>query len=563
MQGAARALKRRIEALFPERQVFIRANGRVRFFTLSRYPQMALAAVPVAVLTLFAVGAVIKVVDEWTMARMSEVQQVRLAELDTDWRTRYRELFAERDRLARDLDESRELLRVERITAEHKYQRAIDDLADRQRRFKALLAQRQDLESETRRLGVAIDHARTRREAAEHKYTRVIDDLAVRQRRIKALLGQRQNLESETGRLGVAIDQARTGREAAERAAHDLRKRYTRTRERLTRAGASRMEPRGSLRAGSTPKRLVFGGGTASGDNREPGNRFMVALEAYDTDRLVQNMAADRLSAEHEAATLRRRVSRLEARLINLRDSQSSLIAQIEDGASGRIDEIESVIQLTGLDLERLVDRARGNIDAGIGGPLTVLAGRPTGPWESGTTPLTHPDLRMTLEQDIDYSIARMGARLARWSALNSVMRRLPLAAPLEKHKLTSRFGRRRDPFNRRWAMHNGVDLGGSRGSAILAAAPGIVSYIGWKGPYGRMIEIDHGYGLKTRYGHLYRTRVKRGDRVAARQSIALIGSSGRSTGRHLHYEVRFDDLPLDPITFLKAGRHVLKDGQK
>ncbi len=77
------------------------------------------------------------------------------------------------------------------------------------------------------------------------------------------------------------------------------------------------------------------------------------------------------------------------------------------------------------------------------------------------------------------------------------------------------------------------------------------------------MIEIDHGYGLKTRYGHLYRIYVKRGEKVAKRQRIAVIGSSGRSTGRHLHYEVRYDDQLLDPTTFLKAGDHVFKDGQK
>jgi murein DD-endopeptidase MepM/ murein hydrolase activator NlpD len=137
------------------------------------------------------------------------------------------------------------------------------------------------------------------------------------------------------------------------------------------------------------------------------------------------------------------------------------------------------------------------------------------------------------------------------------------LAAPVTPYKLSSRFGKRRDPFTKRWAQHEGVDLSAPRRSPVLATAPGRVSFVGWKGAYGRMIEIDHGYGLKTRYGHLYRTYVKKGDQVIKQERIAVIGSSGRSTGRHLHYEVRFDGQPLDPKTFLKAGDHVFKDGQK
>ena len=77
------------------------------------------------------------------------------------------------------------------------------------------------------------------------------------------------------------------------------------------------------------------------------------------------------------------------------------------------------------------------------------------------------------------------------------------------------------------------------------------------------MIEIDHGFGLKTRYAHLYRVHIKNGEKVTKQQRIGVVGSSGRSTGRHLHYEVRFDDRTLDPLTFLKAGDHVFKNGQK
>ncbi len=556
MDGNVGKLMRRIEALFPERQLFIRANGRVRFFVLSRNSQMAITAVPLAIGLILLTGIVVKVIDAWTIARLDETWRIELAHLDASWQARYRVLARERDGLVHSLDESRATLEIERKAAESKYKQAIEELAERQRRFAVLLAQRQELESETRRLGVAVDTARTRREAAE----RSVEEMAKRQRRFGVLLAQRQELESETRRLGVAVKTARTRREAAERSAEEMEERYRKTRDRLTLSGLARLEPAGSLRSDPPKRRLVLGGGAETAIPREP---VALSLGGIGAEELLEGALADRQSAERSAAKLRARFNRLEARLANLRDTQSSLIAQIEGGATGRISEIESVIQLTGLSVELLVGRAQGNIAEGIGGALAVLAGVPKGPWELGATPATHPDLAMTLEHHLDRSIVRLGARLARWSALNAVMERLPIAAPLAKYNLTSRFGKRRDPFTKRWAMHSGVDLGAPRRSRIRAVAPGTVSQVGWKGPYGRLIEIDHGYGLKTRYGHLYRTRVKRGERVTLGQEIAIIGSSGRSTGRHLHYEVRFDDRPLDPRTFLKAGKHVLKDGQK
>ncbi len=528
MDGKAGKLGQRIEALFPERQIFIRANGRVRLFTLGRQLQMAKALVPLLVALAVPSAIGLKIFDEWTMSRMEESRRVQLASLDAIWEERYRALAVERDELARTLEARQATLVAERRAADSKYREAIDGLAERQRHFEALLELRRSLEAETKRLGVALD--------------------------------------SETRRLSAKVARADARQKSAERSARAFEARYRETRERLTRTGVTRLEPRGSLPTGETSSRLVVGDG-ASGDDRPQQETVTAALtlEGIGTDVLWRDAVADRRRAEAIAQSLRSQVNRLEARLANLRDAQSSLIAQIEGGAEGRINEIEDVIQRTGLSVDRLVGRVRTAAAAGtgIGGPLALVPGVPKGPWERGATPPTHPDLALTLEGGMDRSIARMGARLTRWSALNAVMERLPLAAPLETYRLTSRFGKRRDPFNKRLAFHSGVDLGAPRRSRIRAAAPGTVSYVGWKGAYGRMIEIDHGYGLKTRYGHLYRTRVKKGESVTLGQAIAIIGSSGRSTGRHLHYEVRFDDQPLDPRIFLKAGKHVLKDGQK
>jgi murein DD-endopeptidase MepM/ murein hydrolase activator NlpD len=93
----------------------------------------------------------------------------------------------------------------------------------------------------------------------------------------------------------------------------------------------------------------------------------------------------------------------------------------------------------------------------------------------------------------------------------------------------------------------------------VRATSPGVVTYVGWKGPSGRMVEIDHGLGLRTRYGHLHKILVKRGQKVDFRKKIGLMGTSGRSTGSHVHYEVLFDRKPVDPMKFMKAGKYVFK----
>jgi len=104
------------------------------------------------------------------------------------------------------------------------------------------------------------------------------------------------------------------------------------------------------------------------------------------------------------------------------------------------------------------------------------------------------------------------------------------------------------------------MDFGGPIRTSVYSTAPGKVVFAGWRGYYGRMVEIDHGNGVRTRYAHLKRILVKAGDVLPNRHKIGLLGSSGRSTGPHVHYEVRVKGKPLNPAKFLTAGRHVFKD---
>ena len=135
--------------------------------------------------------------------------------------------------------------------------------------------------------------------------------------------------------------------------------------------------------------------------------------------------------------------------------------------------------------------------------------------------------------------------------ALLSVPVRKPLNGDLE---VSSGFGVRRDPFLGTPAMHTGLDLRGPAGKPVHATADGKVTVAGWDGGYGNLIEIDHGNGLSTRFGHLSEIDVKVGQKVHVGQVIGRIGSTGRSTGPHLHYETRINDEPVNPQKFLRAG---------
>lgn len=118
--------------------------------------------------------------------------------------------------------------------------------------------------------------------------------------------------------------------------------------------------------------------------------------------------------------------------------------------------------------------------------------------------------------------------------------------------KINNEYGFRRNPFGgRSYEFHAGMDIDGDRGDIIVAPANGIIVKAGWQGGYGRLIEIDHGNGLTTRYGHLARLEVEVGDTVTRGQLIGLVGSTGRSTGPHLHYELRLNEKSINPRRFL------------
>jgi murein DD-endopeptidase MepM/ murein hydrolase activator NlpD len=139
----------------------------------------------------------------------------------------------------------------------------------------------------------------------------------------------------------------------------------------------------------------------------------------------------------------------------------------------------------------------------------------------------------------------------------------VPSIKPVDTLTLTSFFGVRADPFRGTAAMHAGVDIPGAVGTPIYATADGIVGRAGWYGGYGNLVELEHGQGLQTRYGHLSRIMVAPGARVKRGDVIALMGSTGRSTGSHLHYEVRMDGRAVDPMPYLDTERYAVAMRQR
>ena len=243
---------------------------------------------------------------------------------------------------------------------------------------------------------------------------------------------------------------------------------------------------------------------------------------------------------------LRWQQARLESQIRDLSDYRDTARLWLKDWVLGSSEALDQLFGGTGIDVEGLIARAGTSPALGQGGPLEVAAPAPIANTLKHTSKFIEP------------ADPVHGDDIQRLAALQKLARTLPLAPPLDHFEITSDFGKRRDPFTNGWAFHPGLDFGANRGAAILATAPGRVVQAGPAGPYGNMVEIDHGLGISTRYGHMKSISVKVGDEVDFRQKIGVIGDSGRSTGRHLHYEIRIDGVAYDPARFLDAGRFLV-----
>jgi murein DD-endopeptidase MepM/ murein hydrolase activator NlpD len=242
------------------------------------------------------------------------------------------------------------------------------------------------------------------------------------------------------------------------------------------------------------------------------------------------------------------RIAGLEDRLGNIQKQQLALLGELRDAASGQIERYQRILTITDLPVEMVVNQVGMRNRNGQGGPL-MLGAEIRASAADGVT------------DEFEKQFAEIAQTFGRLDSLTTAVARMPLVTPISHglYRSTSGFGYRVDPFTGRVAFHSGADMAGDFGTPVLATSPGRVVAAERRGPYGLMVEIDHGHGIRTRYGHLQSAFVKPGDIVQFRQKIATMGSSGRSTGPHLHYEIWFNDVVRNPTKFFDAGRNVFK----
>ncbi len=211
-------------------------------------------------------------------------------------------------------------------------------------------------------------------------------------------------------------------------------------------------------------------------------------------------------------------------------DTVSNLAAENIDSLRENMKNISSTIASLGLTQTKLVQSANK-----FSNPLVGAAFSP-----------------IEFDKNLDPKYQKLADDLELWNGLAKLDKILPIGAPVEKMRITSNFGTRNDPFTGKPSKHRGIDFAGKIGTELMAVAPGRVVSAGERVGYGTTVEIDHGLGFTTLYAHLSQITVARGDWVRPGTVVGLAGSTGRSTGPHLHYEIRYKGVPFDPVKFVK-----------
>ena len=253
--------------------------------------------------------------------------------------------------------------------------------------------------------------------------------------------------------------------------------------------------------------------------------------------RQTRHPSTDKKSLAQHIEQLRGQLRRRSQELADVRQAMSGAISRASAQAMTDIVRAKRIIALTGLDVDRFLRE-----DGHNGSRIRSFSA----PFKSGSAAQ-------------NASLVALAGVIQRHQKLQNVLRALPLTAPLDHYKKSSKFGYRMHPLWMQWAMHAGVDLADDAGAAIRATAPGRVVYASYRAGYGNVVEIDHGHGIRTRYAHCDKLLVKSGEAVSFRKKIALLGTTGWSTGPHVHYEILVDGRQVDPMRFITAGKYAHK----
>lgn len=331
--------------------------------------------------------------------------------------------------------------------------------------------------------------------------SRQLLDQQVVEKKVEKLLEQQDALFSRHGKLGSLLNRAEESglQPGTERPATDI-----------PAFAPSADDRRASLSGGSAAIASILKGG-------EPAIKSDMALSLSGAS--LREGAADRADRVFSNVTLS---------LKALENQQLTKIASLTTGASQAADAITKILLRSGIEVEATSTR-----QTGIGGPFI----EPSLPGNRFDTSL----------EDLDTALTRL-------ESVRETARDLPFSNPAPGQPITSRFGNRVDPFLGRLALHAGVDFAAQTGDEVKSTGAGRVVTAGVVGGYGNMVEIDHGYGISTRFGHLSKILVSVGDEIKTGDLIGRAGSTGRSTGPHVHYEVRRNGQAIDPMHFLNTG---------
>ncbi|WP_209503613.1 MULTISPECIES: M23 family metallopeptidase [unclassified Ruegeria] len=263
---------------------------------------------------------------------------------------------------------------------------------------------------------------------------------------------------------------------------------------------------------------------------------------AFMTDALARTAKERDLIASNAQDALEQRDDlELEIRLMQERSDE--IFRQLEEAMVISVEPLDKMFRQAGMPTDRIIEEVRRGY-SGMGGPLTPLSLSTRGEEDE----LSPEEVRAnTLLRQMDQlNLYRIAAEKA------------PFANPVHSAvRFTSGYGNRRDPKSGGRRQHNGVDFAGPQGTDIFATADGVVTHAGWQSGFGRLVKIKHAFGIETLYAHNTKINVKVGQRVSRGDHIADMGSTGRSTGTHLHYEVRVNGNPVNPMTYIKAAKNV------
>lgn len=293
------------------------------------------------------------------------------------------------------------------------------------------------------------------------------------------------------------------------------------------------MDERDAARAEATQATARLNGETVEGDVKQ-------AVADVDATLAFLNSALSQTARERDEATQEADLAAREAEAIAFERDQlmkrnDRIFTQLEEALTVSVAPLEKMFKDAGLPPQKLLDTVRRGY-SGLGGPLTPISYSTKG-MEPTADEMRANRLLDGLDQMNLYRIAAEKA---------------PFAMPLkDAFRYTSGFGPR-------WGrMHTGTDFAASLGTPIYATADGVVTEVGWENGYGQMVKIRHEFGLETWYAHMSRARVQKGQRVSKGERIGDMGNTGRSTGTHLHYEVRVNGSPVNPMNFIKAAKDV------